>query len=341
MTPAGSSRKILVVTDGKRGHLNQSLAVSRRLGDPVVVELRPGLLKAVFVNLLSVICAAVGQRGCQWMASALGLPVKKIRSIGCDAIVSAGQSVVGCAILFKGMLRVPLVVLMKPTAIPLSLIDVVLVPIHDLTNRDAFRRNLVAVPVALSEPLAGVRQTPDETAPRKQPVVAFLVGGQTRGITPDPAVIKDTLTTLIEWASQNAGRVLLTTSRRTPLNLSRALKSISREGNHYVEAIFADETDTNPVADFLRRAEHIIVTEDSFSMVSEAVLSGKKPFILETGIRRKFWKSYARLAKMDLAEIGDIHRLRDYLSSIPKPQNAQNIIDSAIREVKLRIGWKE
>jgi len=329
-------RRILVVSDGKRGHINQSLAVARRLGDPVVLEVRFSRWKAVFVNGLVVGTYPFGKVGIRLVSGVAGAPLAEARKTGASAVVSAGQTVSGCALLIKRMLGIPGVVLMKPTAMPLGAFDVVVAPAHDFPPGKVLPPNVVAVPVALSEPLAGsVKPAAEETGA----AVAFLVGGDTRGMNLNAQDIVEVARYLLRWASLKGARVLVTTSRRTPAALSTTLKAVLREQPSLTEAVFADETDANPVADYLVRARHIIVTDDSFSMVSEAVLSGRVPFILETGIQRKFQRSYEELVKRGWARIGNLTGLKEYLEADPGGGGAHHIIEEAVGRIKSKLGW--
>jgi mitochondrial fission protein ELM1 len=334
------TRRILVISDGRRGHLNQSLTVARRLGEPVALEITLPRWKAVLVNLVAWGTLPFGRIICGYIGLALGLPVADARKSGASAVVSTGQTVAGSALLLKKVLGLPVVVLMKPTAMPLSAFDAVVAPVHDFEGQDAERPNVILVPVALSEPLAGAASLRSEALPEARPAAALLVGGETHGISPREKEVTDALDTLIRWATTSRGRVLLTTSRRTPGGLSAKLKDITRQYANLTEAVFADETELNPVGEYLARARFVIVTDDSFSMASEAVLSGRTPFILETGVRRKFQRTYQEWVRRGYARMGSRERLEEYLAGEYGESGPRRILEDALTAVKRRLGWR-
>ncbi|MDD5090331.1 MAG: ELM1/GtrOC1 family putative glycosyltransferase, partial [Candidatus Wallbacteria bacterium] len=78
--------------------------------------------------------------------------------------------------------------------------------------------------------------------------------------------------------------VLMTTSRRTPPDVGNALKQMATHPA-FCLAVFVDEQQYNPLPGMLAWTNSVVVTEDSFSMISEAVSSGRSTGVLISGKR--------------------------------------------------------
>ena len=95
--------------------------------------------------------------------------------------------------------------------------------------------------------------------------VAVLLGGRSRSHRFTP----ETVEALAEGLAGLEGPVAVTASRRTEPGVVAALRA------RLPEAWFWDGTGCNPYPGMLALARHIVVTEDSVSMTSEAVSTGR------------------------------------------------------------------
>ena len=95
--------------------------------------------------------------------------------------------------------------------------------------------------------------------------VAVLLGGRSRSHRFTP----ETVAALADGLAGLEGPVAVTASRRTEHSTVAALRA------RLPEAWFWDGSGCNPYAGMLALARHIVVTEDSVSMTSEAVSTGK------------------------------------------------------------------
>lgn len=99
--------------------------------------------------------------------------------------------------------------------------------------------------------------------------IALVVGGLVKGR--GECVIDDSM------LSQLRGRgALVTFSRRTPDDLKTRVRAALPDAEIYDPA----DGGANPYLDFLRRAEIILVTNDSVSMMSDACSTGRAVYIL-------------------------------------------------------------
>ena len=87
-------------------------------------------------------------------------------------------------------------------------------------------------------------------------------------------------------------KFLITTSRRTGIEADSAVKKIFTGHAEYL-LLASENPDENPVPAMLGRATHVLVTEDSVSMASEAVTAGFKVGLLRVkrtdGALKKFF----------------------------------------------------
>ena len=147
--------------------------------------------------------------------------------------------------------------------VPLHHFDLVVPPRHDGVSGP----NVVATRAALH------RLTPEALAAASEAWrsrfgdlnVAVLLGGRSRSHRFTP----ETLEALADGLSRLKGPVAVTASRRTEPAVIAELKA------RLPGAWFWDGTGCNPYPGMLALARHIVVTEDSVSMTSEAVSTGK------------------------------------------------------------------
>ena len=147
--------------------------------------------------------------------------------------------------------------------IPLRHFDLVVPPRHDGVTGS----NVLATRVALH------RLTPERLAAAGDAWrsrlgdlnVAVLLGGRSRSHRFTP----ETVGALADGLAGLEGPVAVTASRRTEPGVLAELKA------RLPDAWFWDGTGSNPYSGMLALARHIVVTEDSVSMTSEAVSTGK------------------------------------------------------------------
>lgn len=100
------------------------------------------------------------------------------------------------------------------------------------------------------------------------PQLALLVGGTSAHARLDAAALDAAARPLLDWAARTGGRVLATTSRRTPETVARRLRELFGNAPH--RAWTGDDDGPNPYAGMLGWADRIVCTADSVNMLSEA-----------------------------------------------------------------------
>ena len=166
----------------------------------------------------------------------------------------------------------------------IRLFDLVVPPAHD----DLAGPNVVATRAALH------RVTPEKLAAAEAEWgdrlgrldVAVMLGGRSRAYRFTP----ETIDKLANGLAALDGDIAVTASRRTDPGVVDALKA------RLPQAWFWDGSSDNPYLGMLALARHIVVTEDSVSMISEAIATGKPVHIAKmAGGGRRLARFHASL----------------------------------------------
>ena len=300
---ADSARELLILSDGKPGHLNQSLAFARLLG--YRWQVRP----VAFKNRA---CKALA-----YVADRLHLRLPALFHLdgevpaGC-AVVSAGSETYYANKVLSRKLRVPAVAIMLPRGYRYDF-DLIVAQQHDRPPRQS---NILALPVNLScaEPQGLV------TRYGERPCVGLIVGGPSRHFDMEPERLREQVERV--FALFPEADLLLTTSRRTPAAVEAFLEQLP-----FRYAVIYSKEPVNPIPDFLAICDYVFVTEDSTSMISEAVSTGHASVevlpLKATAARNKVGAMVAALAgrgclhRFD-GSLGDCHRKLDLAAELAK-----------------------
>lgn len=136
-----------------------------------------------------------------------------------------------------------------------------------------------------------------------RPYVAVLIGGSNGSFRIDETVIENWCRRLVALALDRRVSLLVTPSRRTgAANVKRLRARLAA-----VPSQVWDLTGDNPYFGYLGLADHVIVSPDSISMVSEACATGKPVHLLPlTGGTAKFHAFHANMqAKGYTKALGD------------------------------------
>ena len=244
----GGNMALLILSDKRAGHENQSLAFAKHLGLPY--ELIHVSYAYRIIKLLS------------YLLDYLGLHVKIFHAptpsqTTYEYIVATGSSTYYPAKYFAKRFHAKTVALMLPKNYRNDF-DKVFVMEHDVTS---LADNMITLPVNIcyAEP-KGVY------IPSKQ-AIGIIIGGDNKTFKMNPAHIKQTLKA-IKQAFQNY-EIAITTSPRTPKEVERMIEAFA-----FDYTVIYSKNKTNPIADFLFTCKHVFITEDSTSMISEAACFG-------------------------------------------------------------------
>jgi len=254
-------KRVLILTDGKAGHENQSKAFARQLGGAFdLVEIR---FKSRFHKTLSYLFDHLGIR-----TLALFTPPPPLTS-AYDAVIGTGSGTFYAAKAMARRLGVKCGVVLYPRGYQLSSFDCVLAPVFD---QPAAAKNVVTIPanlVANDEAFyqKGVDDFRARHTPSDRPAVAVIVGGPNKCSTMTKAWMKMQLD---EIFAANAGAELwVTTSRRTPPEVEELIDSYP-----WSYKLIYTLDHFNPIPAFVKLAQKLYVTAESTGMLSEACTFG-------------------------------------------------------------------
>ena len=188
---------------------------------------------------------------------------------------------------------------------PADRFDMVVAPAHDRLDGDRVFEVVGAPHRITSEQLA-------EAAPAfaariealPHPRVTVLVGGRSKAFDLPPDHAADLAGRIATAVETEGGSLMLTFSRRTP---EAARQAMTARLAGLPGWIWDGEGD-NPLFAFLHFADHILVTEDSANMATEAASTGRPVHILPMvarGPADKFQRLHADLEAMGAARAFD------------------------------------
>lgn len=182
---------------------------------------------------------------------------------------------------------------------PAQLFDLLVPPRHDRVPGD----NVVAItgsPHRVTPERLKAELKPFAKAFKAlpSPRVAVLIGGKSRAHDLSPARAIAMAEEIALAVGRAGGSVLVTLSRRTP----DAARELIAHRLKQLPGVVWDGEGPNPYFAFLAAADHILVTEDSANMATEAAATGKPVHILAMdGHSKKFSRFHAELRELGIA----------------------------------------
>lgn len=251
-------KEVWILADNRMGNVNQLLGIAEELQMPFV---RKDISYNKWVKLPNVF------RG----ASLLGLTAEskaRLKAPWPALVLSAGRRSFPAARWIKKMSggRTKIVHMMNPGSAGFHEADLVVLPVHDGYTGHA--RNVMQVsgaPHCITAQRLAKENAYWAASFEKYPAprLSLIVGGATKDkpFTPEMAeeLVRDTL-------ALKPASVLVTTSRRTPVDVVDILKTRLPKGTFFYT--FGDKAE-NPYFGLLAWADMIVVTGDSISMCSE------------------------------------------------------------------------
>ena len=286
-------RKIVILNDGRAGHLNQSLAVletikkCRRDAGFTDENTHVKIIDVKYKNrsgraILTFLALFVSHRrqgSMQHLKFALREDsYKELMKSYADIIISCGSSSVPVNIYLKRENNAKNVVIMKPGILGLRNFNIVIMPKHD---RPRERQNVI---ITEGSPNLINRESMKDGLDRirgrikqdKKKRLGLLLGGN----NPEYELTASLANKLIDGIEKSLKEfdmeLLVTTSRRTPKEVEELLKKRIGINPRCKLLIIANEDNIqNAVGGILELSDAVLVSGESVSMVSEAASSGK------------------------------------------------------------------
>lgn len=282
---------IVILSDGKPGHFRQSRGIAQGFPKAKVFEVRIDYQNKFWKFFLALLAPLL------WNSAIIKFFLKKslpqnifqgLSALHPQVIISAGSSLAALNLLYGQITQAKKIVCMKPGIIRVKHFDLVIAPQHDHLPIKKNVLNTFASPHPLRkedlEPQA--KSLKDKYNLKGDRFLGLLLGGESPYFFISRETIKKIIEELKKISEIHKFRLLLTSSRRTPIQIEEEIKNIWPNFSNLELFISPREESDNPVGGILGLSEVVVVTEDSISMIAEAASSGKKIVVLQ--IDRKF-----------------------------------------------------
>jgi len=251
-------KKLLIVTDGKAGHENQSKAFCNALGYDF--------------DCVRVAYPTRGHKALAYLADRFGLLCDRLFTLEptdgfYSAVVCTGSTAFYPGKVAARRRGIPVAAILYPRGYRLDF-DCILAPSFD---QPPSRPNLVTLPVNLTSTNAAFYEAGVAAFRARHPApgtaVALIVGGPSATATMSVDSMRRDVDRL--FAATEGRARWVTTSRRTPPEVEALI-----DGYPFDYKLIYSRDTFNPIPAFVSLCERLFVTADSTGMISEAVTRG-------------------------------------------------------------------
>jgi len=275
--------RILVLSDDRMGHLNQSLAFVKYTD--ISYDIVSVKFKSRWRKLLSYILDNMGI----YTESLFDIEIDKTYDY--DIVVGTGSTTAYLTKVLAKKMNAKSVAMMLPRGFRYNF-DLIFAQSHDNPPK---QENIIEIPANFSY------VETQEIYKRGKKSIGIVIGGNTKVFTVFKEKLQVQLDAIVELYA--GYEVAITTSPRTSEEIEHLVESY---GFDY-EVIYSKDP-INPIADFLEQCETVFITGDSTSMISEAVSYGKANVVilpLECQEKNKFTKFIDTLKEGEYLHIFD------------------------------------
>lgn len=276
-------KRILIISDGKPGHLNQSIAFCK------IKNISYDILEVKFKSKFHKIASYLFDR-VNFFTESLFEEHKNYYPDFYDAIVSTGSGTYYFNKLIGKKYNKKSIALMLPKSYKYSNFYYIVAQEHD---HPVLLDNLLAIPLNLSYPVSKGYIKKDED----KKSLGIIIGGDNSVFSMHYYMIKEKLDEIFEKYPDYLKYI--TTSRRT----SFEIEALIEEYDFDYKLIYSREPNINPIGDFIDICDEFYITIDSTSMLSEVrANSDAKINIIELESKKsntKYHKLAAIINEMD------------------------------------------
>jgi uncharacterized protein len=252
--------KALIISDGKKGHLNQSIAFCSYVGkDYDIVEVR---FKNRLFKLVSYVFDRVGLYTMSIFDISMDTHVKHEYDEFC-LVVSAGSGTYYASKVIAKQFKIKSISMMLPSGYRYDF-DIIFAQTHDDPPK---RPNIIEIPAnfAFIKPTGLYK-------PNRQSV-GIVIGGNNSYLEMNKDKLKEQLEFIKEQFKDY--EIAVTTSPRTPIEIEDLIISYKFD----YEVIYS-KNPINPIPDFVSRCDIVFITSDSTSMISESISFGEANIVI-------------------------------------------------------------
>jgi len=239
--------RVLILSDDRMGHLNQSLAFVKYLD--AVYDVVPVKFKYKWSKALSYVLDKIGIN----TEKLFDVQIDKVY----DMVVGSGSTTSYATKVLAKKMNAKSVAMMLPRGYRYNF-DVIFAQSHDNPPR---QDNIIKIPANFSY------IEPQGLYVAKKHAIGIVIGGDNKIFTLSKEKIQAQLDFIVKH--YQGYEVAVTTSPRTSQAVERLIESY-----HFDYEVIFSKNAINPIADFLGQCETVFITGDSTSMISEAIAYG-------------------------------------------------------------------
>lgn len=303
-------KSVVVLSDGKTGHLRQMQAVSE-----IATSHRPQVTSQIIeVKFRNKLARALAQLFLALDINILEFCLKEeshraLKNAHPDLVISCGASLAGINLSLARENLAKSACIMNPGCLSLKRFDLVIMPKHD--RPAVFRKNIAVTRGALNlidEDYCKIQADELKSAigagAGSKAFLGILVGGDTKKYR----LTAGTMHMVIQEAKRVCAdldmALLITTSRRTPGKIEELIRGELKDFKACKLLVIANEENVpGAVGGILGLADFIIASGESISMVSEAASSGKY-----VGVFKLIPKSFKNIKTRHEAFLNNLNR---------------------------------
>ncbi|OGW81142.1 MAG: hypothetical protein A3G33_10055 [Omnitrophica bacterium RIFCSPLOWO2_12_FULL_44_17] len=349
------TKRILFIHDGRAGHASQIGGIRKEFEklkmnlsseyefeyQELEVRFKSEFHRKIFY-ILGFFMIPFAQGNLSWLCYFLEDECAKIlEELHTDIVVSAGSSLVSLNLMLKNENQAKSVVLMTPS-FPYQghREDLLIIPEHDRNfTRSAHIVRTLITPNRVDEELLArsrkelIEQAAFQRSERKK--VAVFIGGDSRAYRFEPEAVTKWIRDLKEWAKNAEVGLLVTTSRRTKSHIEKTIKEELQSDPLCELLVIANESNIpNVTYGMLSLSEIAVVTEDSISMISEALSARKKVIVMQLGNGKlpiKHQRFIDVLGVQSMIRVASENDFKDVISSVESGYAHINVDENSNR----------
>lgn len=310
-------KQVTILTDGKAGHLNQAKAVYELLkkyredkgvsAEDTKVEAVEVKFKNRFAKAAVSILSLFSGKACQGCMRCLRLFLKKecydkLMPRYSDIVIGCGSAAAGVNRIFSLENNAKSAHIMKPSILNVKKFDMVVLPEHD-GIKGTGDGNIITVDTAPNMmDDAYLRESAEKISriarPESQKSIGVLLGGSNSDFTLTGDITEKLLKSVICASEKLGADILFTTSRRTPCESEEIVKRTLSATKRCKLLVVANEKNIpHAVGGILGLSDVVVVSNESASMLSEAVSSGKNVVVFKLKKKKKSASKFEHMLK--------------------------------------------
>lgn len=292
-------RKILILNNGRSGHLHQSQAVVFQLkkvyedrgisGEDILTEIIDVKFKSNLAKSALYLNSHFVNKFCQGCMRCLKLCLneqnyKRLMKTYADIIISCGSKTTAVNLLLSKECNAKSIIIMNPGTFLVKKFNLAIIPRHDRPKK--FKNTVITegAPNLIDKNL--IEYQADslryEIGPISKFKIGLLLGGDNKDFHMEESHISEVIIQIKESLQNIDADVLATTSRRTPERIETLLKTqLSNSPRCKLLVIANEKNKEGVVGGILGLCDIVIVSPESVSMVSEAASSGSYVLVFD------------------------------------------------------------